>query len=246
MERVMAVVGHELRTPLAALRATSEFLLSDSAEEDVRKTFLASIHDEVIRMAELVNNVLEAARINSGTVRWNWGKVDLVQTVDNAFSIIGSLIDQQAVTLAADIPEGLAMRGDREAIQRLIINFVSNSAKHTSDGAIRVCASEFTDDERRRWVELQIRDSGGGIANETLEKLGKAFVLNSGVVGSDYIKGTGLGLAICGGIVAAHGGTISVASKQGEGTTFTVRLRADLEGADIQSPDDIEIQRTAA
>ena len=75
---------------------------------------------------------------------------------------------------------------------------------------------------------IQVSDTGDGIAPEIRDKLGEAFALNSGSVGSSYVRGAGLGLAICKGIAAAHGGSISVQSTPGEGSTFTVRLRSDL------------------
>ncbi len=229
MEQVLAVVGHELRTPLAALRATSEFLLTEDAKQTAEwDVFLKIIHDETIRMAEMINNLLEVARLNSGLAQWNWFTVKLTEACDGALMVVRPLIDHGQVELMYEVdPPDLTMNGDPDAIQRLLINLISNSAKHTSKGSIRITAREVTKPDGR-WAELQVHDTGRGIPEKVLKNLGQAFVLNSGVVGSDYVKGTGLGLAICKGIAAAHGGSITVVSEPGQGCVFTALLRADL------------------
>ena len=230
MERVLAVVGHELRTPLAALRVSSELLLDAGAGALAgADALLQSIHLEVVRMAGLVNNLLEAARLNSGVARWNWSEVDIAGAAERAVDLIRPLIDASSVTLACDVPPGIGMRGDAEAVQRLLINLLGNSARHTARGSIDLRVRALMDDERR-WIDIEVADSGTGISESVLRKLGQAFVLNSGVVGSDYVHGSGLGLAICKGIIAAHGGRLTVQSQVGAGATVNVILRADLAG----------------
>lgn len=229
-ERVLGIVGHELRTPLAALRATTEFLLTpeakDSAEWDV---FLGSMHSEVIRMAELVNNMLEAARLNSKQSMWCWGPVNLPHACDEAFNVLRPLVAHGRVELRCiHERENLHLRGDANAVQRLVLNLVSNSAKFTQEGYIELRTRQYND-RGHSWVEVRVEDSGTGISEEVVSKLGEAFVLSSGALGSDYVKGTGLGLSICKAIVAVHGGDLTVASEPGKGTVFTARLRADLE-----------------
>ena len=246
MERVLGVVGHELRTPLAALRATTEFLLTEDAEQaDEHQVFLGMIHDETVRMAETVNNMLEAARLNSGLARWIWSEVPLAGACDEALNVVRPLVDHARVELEWTAePSDLQMNGDQDAVCRLIINLVSNSAKHTADGLIRVHVREL-DDADVRWIELKVQDTGEGVSPKVAEKLGRAFMLNSGLVGSDYVKGAGLGLSICRSIIGAHGGSISVASTPGAGATFTVRLRADLTGP-ITDGSEVDVTQEAA
>jgi len=236
MEQVLGVVGHELRTPLAALRVLSELLTTEGAVTvDQQAEYMKSVHDETIRMADLVNNLLEAARLNSGCARWNWDEAELAAVCNEAVRTVDPLIDRDQVEIRHEVtPPGLMMKGDPEAIRRLLVNLATNAAKHTSQGSIDIKVGELSDLEGR-WIELIVQDTGEGIAEEVKKKLGQAFVLNSGALGSDYVRGSGLGLAICKAIVAAHGGTISVDSTVGEGTTFTAHLKADLE-----SPVDID------
>lgn len=231
MEQVMGVVGHELRTPLAAVRASAELVLTNFTKpEDESHIFIQTIHDEIIRMAEMVNNLLEAARLNNGSARWNWGEVKINTACEEALSIIRPLLDQSRIDLSLKVtPPDLTMLGDAEAVRRLLVNFVSNSAKHTSNGSIIIEADATTTDGRH-WIRLRIRDTGEGISENIREKLGRAFVLSNGVIGSDYVKGAGLGLSICRAIVGVHGGSINVHSEPVKGSEFTILLRADLCG----------------
>jgi signal transduction histidine kinase/DNA-binding response OmpR family regulator len=232
MEQVLGVVGHELRTPLAALRAISEFLLTDGAKStEEADHFLLEMSQEVDRMSDTVNNLLEAARLNSGRAKWNWSAIDLAQTADDAIASIQPLVDQTKVEILNQInPIANSMLGDADAVRRLLLNLLSNARKHTVDGQIEVGAHKHVDLDGS-WIELFVRDTGPGIPVELLARLGEPFALNSGVVGKNYVGGTGLGLAICKGIAAAHGGEIVIDSVIGEGTTVTALLRADLQAA---------------
>lgn len=245
-EQLLGVVGHELRTPLAALRATSEYLLTEDARQtDEWDFFLQSINDETIRMANIVDNLLEAARLNSGTASWTWGTVRLEEVCDTAIDDIRPLVDAAKVHLECCVePANLTMNGDADAIRRLVLNLVDNSHKHTAEGSIRVMVRRLDEPQEPR-IEIEVQDSGEGIARHLADRLGTAFALNTGIAGASYTKGTGLGLAICKGIVAAHGGTLSIQSAQGKGTTVTVRLRTDLAEA-VADTADLTIEREIA
>src|SRR5439155_2094244 len=140
MEQVLGVVAHELRTPLAGLRSISEFLLMPEAKELAEwDTFLMSMNSEITRMAEMVNSLLEAARLNSGVATWHWGTINFATTCAEALDVVRPLIDQSKLTLISSCePEDLQGNGDSDAIRRLIINLVNNAAKHTPSGSISV------------------------------------------------------------------------------------------------------------
>lgn len=246
MEQVLGVVGHELRTPLAALRAIAECLLSmDEAHSDQSVQFLTSMHDEVVRMSEMVNNMLEAARLSSGAARWKWTTVNIETAVNDTRMIVGHLLQDGRVELTTNVePAGLTMNGDPDAIRRLITNLVSNAAKNTRQGRIDLRISERQTSEGRM-IRFEVEDTGEGIPPHIADKLGEAFALNRGVVGLDYVQGTGLGLSICKGIVAAHGGSITFESSPGEGTTFIVTLPADGAGP-AEQQDSFSITREIA
>lgn len=229
-ERLLGVVGHELRTPLAGIRAISELLI-DEGSRDLEEfdVFLRNIHDEVVRMSGMVNDLLEVARMHSGAAQWNWSEVSLQEACEAAMSTVRPLIDQDKVELLLEVhPAGLVMRGDTDGIRRLVLNLLNNACKNTPEGSIYVLATGSQRDGHA-FVNLTVGDTGTGMTPEVAQRLGQAFALNSGVVGDSHVRGSGLGLAICRGIATAHGGTISVKSAQGKGSTFTALLRADLE-----------------
>ena len=116
--------------------------------------------------------------------------------------------------------------------------------KFTDEGSVRLRARRVTA-AGGDIVEIQVQDKGSGMTPETAAKLGEAFALNTGMLGDGHAKGSGLGLAICKAIVAAHGGTISVESEVGRGTTVTVRLRADLARPLTEEPAAPVFQRAA-
>lgn len=228
LDRVLGVVGHELRTPLAAVRLLSEVLLESHDDAGQRQELLDSVHQEVVRMSAMVNDLLEVARLNSGTARWNWSTLPVLSACDQAMDSVRPLIDQRQVALELTVePLDLMMRGDADAIRRLVLNLVNNACKHTTCGSIRVSARSVSI-ASVRYVQLEVKDTGSGMSAATAERLGQAFALNSGVIGESHVRGSGLGLAICRGIVAAHGGRITVASEPGRGTTVTALLQADL------------------
>jgi len=244
MEQVLAVVAHELRTPLAGLRSISEFLLMPEAKELAEwDTFLMSMNSEITRMADMVNSLLEAARLNSGVATWHWGLVNFATICAEALDVVRPLIDQSKLTLNSFCdPEDLQGNGDSDAIRRLIINLVNNAAKYTPSGSVSVNCHKLDDQS----IELRVTDTGKGISPTIASRLGEPFALNSGSVGANYIQGTGLGLAICKGIAAAHGGQIVIESSPGKGTTVIVRLRSDLQAAQSTGRQDQIIQRISA
>jgi signal transduction histidine kinase len=239
MDQVLGVVGHELRTPLAGLRAMSEFLLTDGAEETPEfGQFLRGIHAEVVRMSATVHSLLEAARLNSGKVTWNWSTFGLAPICAGAVEAVRPVVDAGRVALTLTVePAGLAMTGDADAVRRLVLNLLSNAHRHTAAGRIDVSvrAVPAARPGAAAGVRIDVRDTGCGIRPEIRERLGEAFALNSGVVGKPHVTGTGLGLAICKGIVAAHGGDIVIESEPGRGTTVTATLLADLEAPAVGS-----------
>ena len=230
MEQVLGVVGHELRTPLAALRLTSELLVAAGAAPSAEhQSMLDGISREAARMAETVNDLLEAARLNSGLAQWHWADVNVGQACEEALASVRPLLDPERVTMTLDVtPADLTIRGDHDAVRRLVVNLAGNAAKFTSDGRIDVIVRGVSEGPHS-FVDLTVRDTGCGIAPHLRARLGQAFALNAGIVGGGHVSGAGLGLAICRGIVAAHGGTLSIESSVGGGTCVTARLRADLE-----------------
>ncbi|MEX2218799.1 MAG: hybrid sensor histidine kinase/response regulator [Phycisphaerales bacterium] len=225
MERVLGVVGHELRTPLAAFRLLLEALETGPGHAELDRS-LKMLAAQALRMSETVTNVLEASRLDSGVAVWNWATFPLHQVIHPAAELVRPLLEP-GVELVCDIqPRDAAMSGDPDAVQRLLINLLSNAAKHTRSGRITVQAAQVPD-EGGPWTRIRITDSGRGIPPDVLARLGTAFALNAGVVGACSTGGTGLGLSICAAIAAAHGGHIHASSDGRHGACFTAHLRSD-------------------
>ena len=236
---VLGMVGHELRTPLAGLRALSEFIMADETFQQtspIVQRYARNITEEVSRMAGTVNDLLEVARLNSGNVRWNWSTVNLKQTLEDALAPIIPLIDHSKITFKLVVDEGLQMTGDVAAIRRLAVNLLSNSCKHTKIGSIEIKAKQISSEQAflegmpKSSITLTVFDTGCGIPEKIAAWLGEPFAFSVGPIGANLMEGVGLGLAICKGIVSAHNGKIIIQSKEGEGTKVTILLAQDLMG----------------
>lgn len=236
MQETVGIIGHELRTPLASLRATVEYIQSDVSDlPEEADALLGRAEGQIEQLTEMVNNMLESARLNSGAARWTWSNVSWQQVCEEAMEILRPLVDPRRVTIETEIQSpDLTMQGDAQALRRLLLNLLSNAHKHTPKGTISVGLRQVMEGEMR-WVELRVADTGKGIPPQVAEQLGRAFALNRGSIGTEHVQGAGLGLAICKGIVAAHGGRIRVRSAKHQGTTFSVLLQADLTAPQAES-----------
>ncbi len=228
MRKALGTVAHELRTPLTAIRLLAEHLLNSAESfDDVQIEQLRIMHDETIRMSEMLSNLLESARIESGMAKWNWSAVNIRVECERAAALVRHLLHSNEVRLELELDDDdLTAHADADAIRRLVINFLTNAVKHTQKGRVELKARRFQE-HGNQWIEIAVSDTGLGMSGEVVQRLGEAFALNQGVV-DDPMRGTGLGLFICRAIAAAHGGAISVRSKLGEGSVFRARLRADL------------------
>ncbi len=220
----LAMVSHELRTPLAAVKGSIATLLDDSATLNPAETvqFHRIIDEQTDRMRELINDLLDVARIETGTLSIAPEPADLSVLVEDArrafFSGGRSNRFQLHIALAPDLPWVMA---DRLRIVQVLGNLLSNAARHSDDSsAIRLTA------ERDGFhVTLSVSDDGRGILPEHLPHLFRKFTSAPDDSRRDDAERTGLGLAICKGIVEAHGGRIWAESDgPGLGARFTFTI----------------------
>ncbi len=209
-------VSHELRSPLASIKAIVETLESGALEERERAVeFLARIGRDVDRMTLLVNDLLELSRLESGYTQINLVPVDIRPIIDDAVQTVGrrTAVDVSART-NGDLPPVL---GEGHMVWRVLTNLLENAVKATSDlGSVTVTASA-----EERSVVVSVRDTGAGIGREHLPHVFERFYK---IDRSRSDSGTGLGLAIVKHIVQAHGGEVDVESEEGVGTTFSFTL----------------------
>ena len=218
----LAMVSHELRTPLASIRGSATTLLNDEPDLDPAemRQFHRIIEQEASRMRGLIGDLLDVARIETGTLPMAPAPVEVVDLVDEARS--GFLSGGGGNPLHIDIPPDLPwVAADRRRIVQVLSNLLSNAARHSPElAAIRVAAAR-----EGVYVAFSVADDGAGIPAEGLPRLFRKFSRLDGEDRGRGFGGTGLGLAICKGIVEAHGGRIRAESEGPElGSRFTFTL----------------------
>jgi two-component system phosphate regulon sensor histidine kinase PhoR len=212
-------VSHELRTPLAGIRAAAETLHEGAIDDrDAAAEFIGHIQREVDRMTQMVEELLELSRIESGAAPMSFAPVDAGALVAATVARFAQQAERAGLRLVAEKPDGpLEVIGDGERLERALSNLVANAIRFTeSGGAVTVAAAE--DDGA---VALVVRDTGIGIEPWLQARVFERFYKADRGRGE---TGTGLGLAIVKHIALAHGGTAHVESRPGRGSTFTIRL----------------------
>lgn len=208
-------LSHELRTPLASLKALTE-TLNEGALEDLpaARRFLSRIETEVDALTQMVQELLELSRIESGQVPLELSKVKPVRLLDSSAERMRAQAERAGLTLtveaAADLPE---VRADAARLEQVLVNLIHNAVKFTHPGgAVRLLA-----EAEGVFVRFAVRDNGIGIPEDDLPRIFERFYR---VDRARSGGGTGLGLSIARHIVEAHGGRIWAESREGRGSTF--------------------------
>lgn len=214
-----ANVSHELRTPLAAIKAIVETLENGALDDPpAARDFLSRLHGEADALTELVRELLELARVESGRSRVRPEPVDLEPLLRSAVERLSPLAQRAGVDLGLDVPEGLPRAfADGERVGQVVANLLHNAVKFTPPGGrVTVRAQERSDE-----LAISVVDTGVGIPPDHLERVFERFYKSDP---SRSGSGTGLGLAIAKHLVQAHGGRIWAESDGSGGSTFTFTL----------------------
>ena len=220
-DEFLANVSHELRTPAAAIKLVSSLL--SSRHDDLRPGQLAEMHETLERRAshlcDLIDNLLDEALADAGATRLVIGPIDWREAVTR-WAEMAQLQAGREITLI--LPAGSVTGvGDAAKLERVVANLLSNAAKFSDPGTPITVA--LRNDDASNDVIIEVRDQGIGIPDEQLDRIFDRFYqVDGGATRS--AGGFGIGLSLTRHFVEAHGGTISVWSRQGQGTTFTVRL----------------------
>jgi len=219
----LATMSHELRTPLNSIIGFTGIILQELAgplnPEQTKQ--LGMVRGSARHLLDLINDVLDISKIESGQLKIGREPFQLTESIERAMATVGPLADKKALELTADVASGLgAMHGDRRRVEQILLNLLNNAIKFTERGRVTLAARLHGDGGR---VEIVVTDTGIGIRAEDMPVLFQPFSqIDSGL--ARMHEGTGLGLAICRRLVTLMGGTIDVASRPGEGSTFTVIL----------------------
>lgn len=215
----VANVSHELRTPLAAIKALVETLEGGAIDDpDVAPVFLSRIVGEVDRLADLVADLLDLARLESGRIEVRIADAKPLMLVSSGVQRLLPLIERAQLDLSVNVPEDLPIVGaDRSRIEQVLLNLVHNAVKFTPPGG----HLEISAARDQTFVRFAIRDTGAGIPDDELPRLFERFYKADR---ARRTEGTGLGLAIAKHIVQVHGGSIWAESTVGQGSTFFFTL----------------------
>ena len=226
----LAKMSHEFRTPLNAVIGYSELLLEqgqDSAAEEQKLKDLERINAAGQHLLALVTDVLDVTRIEQNSVDISVESFELKRFIDEVVSTARPLMDTNANVLSVKAPDDLgSVSTDKTKLRQVVLNLLSNAAKFTKEGAVTLHVRRESKGGAN-WFEIRVDDDGIGIAEQDIARLFQDFAQVSASTAGKY-GGTGLGLAVSQKPCALMGGAISVTSEVGRGSTFTVRLPAEI------------------
>jgi signal transduction histidine kinase len=216
-------MSHELRTPLNAILGFTQ-LLEMSAPRPEQRNWLGHIGKGGQHLLELINEVLDVARIESGRVSVSLEPVALQPLIDAAVDLIDPLASQRHIGIkqeAAGDNDSWVL-GDPQRLKQVLLNVLSNAVKYNVEsGKIDISCKRSTEG----FLRIQVSDTGPGISKDNQARLFKPFERLQEE--KTYVEGTGLGLSLCRGLMEAMGGRIGVDSTPGEGSTFWIELREE-------------------
>ncbi len=214
-------VSHEMKTPLAGIKAYVELLADGDAEdEETREEFLSVINSQTDRLQRLVDNLLNLARIEAGVVSVSKQQRSLNELLEEALHVVQPSADAKHIELRGELsPLYLGVLADRDMMLQAAINLLSNAIKYTPSGGNVTLRSRLVDDQ----VRFEVQDSGVGLSEDDCRRVFEKFYRVK--KDKDMASGTGLGLPLAKHIVEeVHGGQLSVESVLGQGSTFIVAL----------------------
>jgi signal transduction histidine kinase len=220
LDDFIAMVSHELKTPLGFIKGYTTTLLRKDTDWDpeTRNEFLSIIDEETDRLSELIENLLDSYRLKSGTLKMKFRPTKLTRF----FEVIGERLNSMDLNLEIKIsvsPSDLLATCDSKRLSQVINNLITNASKYAPNSTLSITATQEGEN-----VHIAVSDTGPGISPNHLEHLFKRFYRVP--ERSAGVRGTGLGLYICKQIIHAHHGEISVESTPNQGTTFHILLPA--------------------
>lgn len=236
--RFLANMSHELRTPLNAIIGFSEILgMPDNGmfDEERRREYAGLIHTSGEHLLNVVNSILDMSRIEAGKFEIRPEPFDPARMIDTCCQIMQTMAHDGHLTitqnLEPDLPE---INADERACKQIMLNLLSNAVKFSDPGGV-ISVNSYM--EGSMFV-LSVTDTGIGISNEDLPRLGAAFVQADSSYNRNY-EGAGLGLSVVKGLVDLHGGTMNIESELGVGTKITLRFAVDKTALQVKSSAEI-------
>ncbi len=232
-DRLFSIIAHDLRGPFTTLLLTSQTVerMAGSVPTERLKKMGHNLHESAKAVANLLENLLEWARLQLGRIRPNPQRLAAREVVARSVLVFHDMADQKNVTVHNAVPEGVSVFADDTMLALVVRNLISNALKFTPpNGQVNVAVQQL--DEAANRVHMVVSDTGVGIAPEDQAKLFKLGVHHT-ALGTNQERGSGLGLLLCQDMLLLNGGEIWIESTPGVGTSvhFTVPLRPPTETA---------------
>ena len=215
-------MSHELRTPLNAILGFAQLLELDELDAEQRDS-LAQITRGGQHLLQLIDEVLDIARVETGELRMSPEPVEVGELIGETLALVAPLAEHRSISLVSDVEADTPVHvvADRQRLKQIVLNLLSNAIKYNRQaGEVRV----WLECDARERIAIRVRDSGAGLSSEQLSRLFAPFERLGAERGP--IEGTGLGLALSRRLAEAMGATVEVSSAPGEGSTFSVCLQA--------------------
>ncbi len=220
-EGILAILSHDLRSPLAGIIAGAEYLKKnfDTVKPEVAKELLEELHKASVNELNMLDYLVEWARIKYAADAFTPTKIELTHYVQRVFAMLKETASVKTINLHHEIEENTTVFADEKMLLSIIQNIVSNAIKHSNDGGhVRVTAKE-SDDK----IIIEIKDTGIGMSKEIQDKLFAPQVSSLSKAREDN-KGAGIGLLLVKGFLERNGGEIWVESEEGQGSSFYFTL----------------------
>ena len=229
----LAAMSHEIRTPMNAVLGLAATLLETQLDAAQRDS-VEAIQGAGSNLLRLLNDILDLSKLEAGRMEFESAPFTPADLLGSIFGIVRISAASKGLRMRAEIDPGVppALVGDAGRLRQVLLNLATNAVKFTEHGEIVVGVRRIAGVDGRTAVEWWVRDTGIGIAPEQAARLFAAYVQADTSIARRF-GGTGLGLAICKRIVDQMGGTITVDSRIGAGSTFVVRLALPLGDPEI-------------
>jgi signal transduction histidine kinase len=226
---------HELRTPLAALKASTTLLLRPDLPEHRRHDIIQTMQAETDRLTRMTTDFLDLARLESGRARLETSVFDIATLIQESVDIVSHQASERSISIFVQC-ERLDLEADRGKIKQVLLNLLTNAIKYNRDqGEIHVTVTPPPNPQSSdAMAHIEVQDTGRGISEENQRRMFEKFYRASDTSG--YTQGTGLGLVIAKKIAEAHGGEMGFKSELGVGTTFHFTVPISTPPAKVNPP----------
>ena len=218
----LANISHELRTPLNAVIGFSEVMqqsLFGPLGHPKYDEYARDIYASGAYLLEVINDILDMSKIEAGRMSLDVSNVDVADIIEDSMKVVSQAAADRDITVERHGPAHLAIEADRRALKQVFLNLLANAVKFTRDGGrVDVHVSRI-----RGQVKIAIKDTGIGIADTDITKLGRPFEQVENQFSKSH-QGSGLGLAISRALIELHGGSLQIKSREGQGTTVSCIL----------------------